>query len=268
MNKIGVWTIGADPEVFLTHKSTGAFASAIGLIGGTKDYPRPMRLSGFYAQEDNVLAEFNIPPVKTRQAFVSAIHDGLTQVGEMIPPGYELTVAASAVFTMDELMNAGPSAFQFGCSPDFNAWRNGKINPSPNPLEIPELRSAGGHVLVGYENPSRNTNIRIIKFLDKHLGVPSVILDRDTERRKLYGKAGAFRHKPFGVEYRTLSSFWIGNDVLCGWVWDGVSCAVEEINDQKDIAPGVGREIEEIINTGNVDMALAFCAKHSIALPL
>ncbi len=36
--------------------------------------------------------------------------------------------------------------------------------------------------------------------------------DKDTERRGMYGKAGAFRPKPYGVEYRTLSNAWLSND--------------------------------------------------------
>lgn len=52
----------------------------------------------------------------------------------------------------------------------------------------------------------------IIPLLDLFVGIPSVLIDRDEgakERRKQYGKAGDFRYQPHGIEYRTLSNFWL-----------------------------------------------------------
>ena len=38
----------------------------------------------------------------------------------------------------------------------------------------------------------------MVKLLDIFLGIPSVIIDPDKKRRKLYGKAGAFRLTKYG----------------------------------------------------------------------
>jgi hypothetical protein len=56
-----------------------------------------------------------------------------------------------------------------------------------------------------------------IPLIDVFCGIPSVLVDRDTgskERRKQYGRAGDFRYQPHGIEYRTLSNFWIQNYTL------------------------------------------------------
>ena len=60
------FTIGADPELLLL-TATGLPKSAIGLIGGTKQNPKPFGIG--HVQEDNVMVEFNIPPANNRHEF-------------------------------------------------------------------------------------------------------------------------------------------------------------------------------------------------------
>jgi hypothetical protein len=64
--------------------------------------------------------------------------------------------------------------------------------------------------------------------LDLFLGVPSVLMDDGEERKQMYGKAGAYRPKKYGAEYRTLSNFWIFDKKLIGWVWDQSERALTE----------------------------------------
>lgn len=57
----------------------------------------------------------------------------------------------------------------------------------------------------------------LIPLLDLFCGIPSILLDRSNGallRRKLYGKAGDYRLTPYGIEYRTLSNFWIKSYTL------------------------------------------------------
>ena len=37
-----------------------------------------------------------------------------------------------------------------------------------------------------------------------------LLMHNDPLRRKLYGRAGRFRVKPYGLEYRTLDNYWLG----------------------------------------------------------
>ena len=86
------------------------------------------------------------------------------------------------------------------CDPDLSVWTL-KIN-NPKQYES-NLRACGGHISVGYDNPDEMTSFNLIKAMDLFLAVPSVLLDSDTKRRELYGKAGAMRLKSFGRKNKT-----------------------------------------------------------------
>ena len=82
------YTIGSDPELFLFNTKTGKIVSAIDKIPGYKFCPYTEGLpEGFGLQTDNILAEFNIPPViGTEEKYVKEAFDTnwLSTVGENI----------------------------------------------------------------------------------------------------------------------------------------------------------------------------------------
>lgn len=237
-------TIGADPELFLFRKD-GNVASAIGVVGGSKR--RPKKLSDHIkVQEDNVLAEFNITPANSKAEFVSFCLEGLNEVAKLVEPkGYDVRVLASCILPPEELAN--PKAYVFGCDPDFNAWTM-QMNAPPTPIE--NLRSAGGHIHVG--GIKQGDVINTIRAMDLFLGVPSVLMDTDTKRRALYGKAGAFRYKKYGAEYRTLSNFWLQEESLIEWAYDSTMKAVEWASNNKILDTDLlARRIVSTINFAN-----------------
>lgn len=214
-----VITLGADPEVFFAKGDKPV--SAIGLIGGQKGDPKALG-SGFFILEDNVAAEYNIPPAESPEAFSENITKGLSFCESYAKNNnLVLSLRASASFDPKELDN--PQAQAFGCEPDLNAWT--LMTNDPPSAEDTTFRTVGGHVHVGGVNDLDPGNV--IRCMDLFLGVPSVILDMDKDRRKLYGKAGAFRIKDYGVEYRTLSNFWIFSQMNRLWVWNATIKAVE-----------------------------------------
>lgn len=238
-------TIGADPEVFFA-SDDGTPKSAIGLIGGSKWKPVPMG-NGFFVLEDNVAAEYNIPPTSDVDVFVSNIQQGLKHVESYaLKANRILSKLASASFSPDELNT--PEAKEFGCMPDFNAWSY-DTNETPH-AEDSNFRSCGGHIHVGgITNVKGLDPIQVIRAMDLFLGVPSVVLDPDKDRRKLYGKAGAFRDKEYGVEYRTLSNFWVFEDSLIRWVYDATIRAVNFAKDNIIEADStIGLLIQHTIN--------------------
>lgn len=242
------FTIGADPELFFKN-SSGKFISSIGLIGGTKDAPLPISKDGHAVQEDNVSVEFNIPPSNSATEFVNHLNFVLNHLehrAKELNLQFAVNVAAAS-FDEDQLMN--PAALVFGCEPDFNAW-SGKKNPRPE-AEDWKLRSCGGHVHVG----TKFDAVRVIRAMDLFLGVPSVFLDPDTKRRQLYGKAGAFRPKPYGCEYRTLSNFWIWENRLKEWVYAQTQKALEFVDSGKQISRKHGVIIQQAINNGDIKSA-------------
>lgn len=204
--------LGSDPEVFTVDVQTGKFLSIIGCIGAGKHDPLQIEgmAPGFTLQEDNVALEFGIPPASNADEFVSHIQS-VMKAGLSKLPGRAFSNLSCTVFPADQMED--PMAFIFGCEPDFNAW-TGQENPRPEPPH-PFLRSAGGHIHIETQLDKKN----VIRACDLFLGVPSVLMDNGVERKKIYGKAGACRWKPYGVEYRTLSNFWVFDEKLIRWAW-------------------------------------------------
>lgn len=238
-------TIGSDPELFLSD-NTGKLISAVGLIGGTKENPRPISEVGHAVQEDNVAVEFNIPPSNSAREFVEHLNFVLSHL-EHRAKSLGLKFAeniAAASFPVDQLQT--PEAMVFGCEPDYNAW-TGKVNPRPHAEDF-TLRSCGGHVHIGTTLDKR----KVIQAMDLFLGVPSVVLDPDEKRRLLYGKAGAYRPKDYGCEYRTLSNFWLWKDTLKEWVFNRTQQAVEFVESGREISKNHGAIIRRAINNGDM----------------
>lgn len=249
--------IGADPELFVAKR--GEIASAIGFIGGTKEHPRTVTNGAL--QEDNVLFEFNIEPAHDLNEFRSNIKSVLSQGRDHIKQ-FELDIAngvSSFIYTEEQLHSFGESAFVFGCDPDYNAWTS-QVNPKPSAVD-PGLRTAGGHLHIGYSHlqpvdPMLNEDV--IRMCDYMLGLPSILLDSDDRRRELYGKAGAFRHKPYGPEYRTLSNFWLFSDELMEWAYANAVKAYLDVGRLEEFTSLVsGDEVQRIINQGDKKAAKA-----------
>lgn len=254
--------LGCDPEIFLAD-AAGALVSAIGKIGGTKHCPRPLPIGDGYAvQEDNVAIEFNIPPAENKDAFVNSIKAAKQYLSQEIAAlGLRFNGLSAASFPYKEL--AHPLAHVFGCDPDFDAWKGGRENRKPMSSDK-TLRSAGGHVHIGHRFDSLDDLIQFIKYMDLCLGVPSVLMDNGELRKQLYGKAGAFRFKPYGGEYRTLSNFWIFDDKYVSWVWDATQQAMDMWQDKSVDVDGIGKAVQRAINTNNKKLAATLVEKHNL----
>jgi hypothetical protein len=235
-------TVGADPEVFLGLK--GQFVSAHNLLPGTKWDPFPVNKGAI--QVDGMAAEFNIDPAEDEESFISNLDIVLSQLKEFVPD-HEVLPTPSVTFTKDFLKDIPLQALVLGCDPDFNAYTRG-VNPRPNGNK--PMRTAGGHVHIGgfesdniYEANHFNDMCRLSTAMDQTIGVYSVLWDKDDKRRSMYGNAGTFRPKTYGMEYRTLSNAWLFNKKLQGFVYRGVLEAVGLMDDRKWLAKNTARLI-------------------------
>lgn len=258
------FTLGCDPEIFLLDANNNFF-SAIDTFGGSKEMPMHLQNlgEGFMVQEDNVALEFNIPPSLDSAEFNKNIKTIINYLADTAVETYALhfSTTSACLFPIEQLQDI--RALEFGCEPDYNAW-TGRRNPRPKAAD-PRLRSAGGHVHVGLHNSALTVQdkCRLGRLMDLHLGVPSVLMDEGVMRKELYGKAGAMRYKNYGMEYRTLSNFWVFSDVLNQWVWDATERAVDDFS--------VGRDIQELqlqvvnaINTNDKVVAAELIAEHGL----
>jgi len=251
-------TLGCDPEIFLVDAHQN-LVSAIEKIGGSKHSPRPLKKlgQGFAVQEDNVALEYNIPASASEEEFVNNVNKvmGFLQTN-IVPKGLAFSRLSAAVWPDDQLMH--PQALEFGCEPDFNAWTM-SINPKPK-APNPNLRSCGGHVHIGGDIKDVPA---LIRRCDLFLGVPSQLQDDGLLRKQLYGSMGAFRPRPFGGEYRTLSNYWVFDSKLIAWVWRNTQLALDadDINVEDD-----HDTIMQAINNGNSAAARHLIAKYNIPL--
>lgn len=225
--------VGADPEVFVRKVGKKQFQSAHGLIVGDKKNPQKVHLGA--VQVDGMALEFNIDPAKDEAEFVRNITGVMKIMGGMVP-AYELVPVPVAHFTQRVMEKVPAEALELGCDPDFNAWNNGEANPRPN--GDVKFRTGAGHVHIGWTKDvdvadpgHQQACIMATKQLDFYLGLSSLIYDKDTKRRTLYGAQGAFRPKPYGVEYRVLSNAWLQSEELIAWVY---RTTVKGINDLFD----------------------------------
>lgn len=247
MPNLKIYTLGADPEFFI-ELPNGQMKAITGLIGGSKENPLAIDDHGdFKIQEDNVAAEYNIPPSYSKEKFIEHILWPQTYIAHLLGTDkFTISRKASASFPKKELRD--PRTQEFGCEPDFNIWTLG-INERPS-CDDKTFRTCGGHVHIGLEDQSHENIIRVIKNMDHYLGIWSVVADADEKRRQLYGKAGCFRPQPHGVEYRTLSNFWIFSPETISEVWDRTQAACNDTNTEYD-----EQLIQEIINNANKDAA-------------
>lgn len=251
------FSFGADPEMFI-FDSTGK-AVAPTMIPGDKEDPH--KVPGGAVQRDGMAAEFNIDPARTFAEFNNNIEKVMTALSGFLPDGYTAQAVPFVIFDRETFEDTPDEYKVLGCSPDWNAWEE-DLNPPPL-SEDPFFRAAGGHLHVGWgKDYSMDDTLHLrncfdlIRQLDWFLGAWSLKLDPDCRRRELYGKAGSCRLKDYGVEYRTLSNFWITTTDRRLAVWNRMQMAINSMQDRflPETAPeGYNDFLIEAINTGKID---------------
>jgi hypothetical protein len=255
--------IACDPELFVM--KDGKISSIAGILGYGKlnklDTGKGVRL-----QEDNVLLEFDIDPCKTLAAFDGLVSDALLICKDVAKThGFELAMGVSSHnYSPEEIALFPSSAKEFGCSSDLNVLTT-RMNPVPMPRK--GLRTAGGHVHIGfvdhmgleteYAKSEKRQEVGIM--CDFMLGLPSLFEDKNDLRRTLYGQAGAIRNKEYGIEYRTLSNYWLENHRKD--VYNRVTKIVELVkNDHaKEIFNMISPfGVQDAINKGDRNMAESY----------
>jgi len=257
--------VGCDPEVFV--KQRGLFRSAHGLIMGDKKNPYPVNKGA--VQVDGMALEFNINPAATSDEFIINIEEVYATLRAMVPE-YEVVAVPVADFDEAYMKEQPAEALELGCDPDFNGWE-GQANPKPDGGR--SFRTASGHVHIGWTE-GEDVNSRehfykcchMAKQMDFFLGLPSIAYDKDARRRELYGKAGCFRPKPYGGEYRTLSNAWLNSKERMKWVFNNVQEGMHRLINGDLLAERYG-DIQDIINTSDWNKAKKILKAEKIEVP-
>jgi hypothetical protein len=264
--------IGSDPEVFLRDITDGSLVSAIDIISNGKH--NPLLTTHGAIQHDNILAEFNSMPATCLEEFINNHALILGDLNDFITPMGLMVDVVPSQFCEGYLLS-DPAALVSGCDPDINAWTR-KFNQIRD-LSRTNLRVAGGHLHISVNNIIEDDakepfRIKLVKALDLVLGVMSVVHDPSVEgknRKKLYGKAGAFRNKntelndPYnGIEYRTLSNYWLKDKSYMEYIYNGVEKVVGDVSYFAKVANDNKKSILSIINNNNLALAEQFISDH------
>ncbi len=252
------FTFGCDPEAFVFKGKKPVAAASVG-IPGTK--AEPHRVDKGYVQVDGLAAEVNIDPASTFKEFNDNLTTVIAQLTAMLPEGHELKWVPSVKFGKKEFDEAPDNDKELGCQPDFDVHTGG-VNPPPCP-EDPYVRCAGGHLHIGWtENEDLGDLQHLLncqdlgKQLDWFLALWSLKHDEDKVRRSLYGKMGACRYKPYGLEYRVLSNFWVPDEALRMEVWNRMVTAINQMNKiffPDRVGSKMTERVREAINTSTLD---------------
>lgn len=263
-------TIGSDPE-YCAIDNNGTPRSVVGFLPGTKK--RPFDLNEFVScQIDNVGAECCIPPCSTEDDFVHYMMMAKNLTEKKLQeenPDLKLVSLSSQRYSYEELNS--PTAQMFGCEPSYCVYTADR-SPRPTPEEVGNLRSFGFHIHVGFKIEEDENQFdyvdKLIRAMDIQLGVPSIIIDRDEDRRKIYGNAGDLRYRRINdlliIEYRTLGGFMHSSEELLRFVYRQTIKATEMVNDWKQEYDTVALVVRDMIDTGNVELCESFCKRFKI----
>tara|TARA_R100001082_G_C4359074_1_gene158384 strand:+ start:40 stop:870 length:831 start_codon:yes stop_codon:yes gene_type:complete len=268
-------TVGHDAELFLYDQNDNAYPS-VDLVGGSKECPR--EVNGGAVQEDNVMAELNIEPCTTARQFVDRTNKVMESLTSIINRhGLHYKVMDYQKFEPKFLKSK--QAKMFGCDPDYNIYSSKQNVVDTKLLHKSNVRTAGGHIHIGMDNPNFHPMARasLVKGCDFYIGLPLTILERESQRKAFYGKAGSFRHKEYGIEYRTPSNIWLSNDDTKSWIFRQVKIITNEMfySLRNNEMPSFERfildvgenSLQEIINYGYDDDARNLCENYSIEIP-
>lgn len=225
------------------------------------------RTNGYkYLIIDGVQAEFNVVPNHCRQSFSTNLAACFRKAAEQIEgKGITASFAPTVQVQKDEMETLSKEAQQFGCSPSKNVY--GRTKVAVKDASKYYSRSAGGHIHIGHNGNEEvkkilaNTDI-LVPLFDILVGNTCVLIDRDPgniERRKNYGRAGEYRLPKHGIEYRTLSNFWLRSYQTMSFVLALVRFAVSVAGDDavsKELLAMVDlKKIAKAINENDVMLA-------------
>lgn len=227
------FTIGADPEFGILYKNQ--FKSAIDFL---PDKKKASKVNGNLFYFDNVLAEIGLQPTTSKEKFILTIQNALGDLTNLLYPAKLLT-QASMQFSANELKHK--KAIEAGCEPEVSAYTLKQVDPPQDYVtdyfkHVTPFRTAGGHIHLGAECLQQTMLVPYTaKMLDLFLAIPELFFNKDKtakDRRRVYGLAGTHRPKPYGLEYRSLSNYWLSSPIYAGLIYDLCEFVLQFIMDE------------------------------------
>lgn len=219
--------IGCDPELFLFDNVLDRIVPACGIVEGSKESPI-MLINGGMVQLDGTVLEFGTPAVEPEGSnFSNALTDTLNiirkQLSDKYGSRYELRCGASAAYSPEDIAN-NHEGLVVGCSAQYVMLN--PENPRRGILEStgvlsPECVPIGGHLHFGFVDKMDSRIVEdysAIRYVTnmKRASVEYIMQDVNCQatnnRKDVMGfplSTPTIRVKPYGIEFRNLSSYWL-----------------------------------------------------------
>lgn len=222
------YSVGADPEVLLvtftpdSPNSRGFIADRI--FSGDKNNHIDIG-KGCSIHNDGVAVEYNIPPCRSTKQFIEANAYALDYIIKEINKynetkvkdgEYSIGISGSSglLYDLKELSEKKEYS-DSGCIEVHNVIKMREQPPVKYDKTNPN-RYAGGHIHIGWENPSIDERIVFARVLDMcYADLMFSITDYQNlswnvgRGATVLGELGNVRFKDYGIEYRTPSNHWI-----------------------------------------------------------
>ena len=251
-------TLGTDPEIFA--------------VRGRELLPAfnflPHRDASPTLYWDGFALEGNVPPRDSIAGLGRELYDLICRFDEASRAvGGRLTLQNAFKVPPKQMAGASDEQVALGCKPSYNAYGlRGKLGESSRELK---WRFAGGHIHIGNNEvlTSELVELEAIKAMDATVGVASVVLASGIDspkRREYYGLPGEFRRPAHGLEYRTLSNFWLSSPLVFQLVFSlakrGFELGVRGLRRELE---GSEDEVTAIIRDSDAAGATAYIAKNA-----
>lgn len=241
-------SVGSDPEFFFVRDGKVIPSTEV-IVEETKDVKR-----------DGFQGELNPASNTCREVAGANIARAITRAQSIArEAGASVSFEMSTIIEDDVWKRSLPSLKRFGCNPTVNVHED-KFVRSTGMRE--KFRSCGGHIHLQLDSTTKKKVNKLIQVMDIVVGNTCVLIDRDpanARRRKIYGRAGEHRLKPYGVEYRVPSNFWLKHYKL----WSMVSglarnsvVIIEHKLEDKLFALFDMKKVRDAINNNDYDLAM------------
>jgi len=236
-------SLGVEVELAVFMKDVPVVCS---FVPFTKEEPLEFKKHLF--SKDASMLELAVAPATEPGEFDNLMNEAMVKALTLIPDGAELRAIPCVEYTADELAKDA-YASEMGCAPSQTIY-----DTTPVPDAYPDNKRYGGTHINLAMNDEGDVQEMVLK-LDYALGLTSVVYHEDgmhdemKDRRRVYGRAGEFRVKPFGFEYRTLPNC---ANLSGAALWRDINNAMK-LN-TNDLLPMVD-DIKTAINTSDRYMA-------------
>ena len=216
---------------------------------------------------DGLQAEMTTPADACIARIVDAVHYALKRIRTAAiaaAPDARLTVENVVAYPKHERLIAAKEHVELGCSPSRNVYGDaGRLVRDGRALPV---RFAGGHIHFG-SSIALDKQEEVVRALDAILGIWSVGAAASIDnpiRRKFYGLAGEYRPTKYGVEYRSLSNFWLCHPGIMSLTFEIARVVLSAIAENAHYAWQVDeREVRKVINESDVAGARAILTRNA-----